>query len=274
MKIPLLKRSLCVLMSALVTGPVSFADSSKTIYVKSKISTSLTTLSDVGGVNGGGGGTPCAEFTDLFRIVTSELQSLIRHEVLKMNNAETALAELDIIKRDLRCLPANRLDRDARSNPVTLTTRLVVSTWQEMNALQKIRLVVHELAIILRIEQDGEYQSSENLIHHMTQHSPMIKNLQRARTVIQNKDGSTTFIHPFIMDDKGIERSIYIESSRDKRAQSLCRFFDFKKATYFMASQDSGIHTWLDSEGKGIVLGFKDSSADKVSQVIASVTCK
>lgn len=238
-------------------------------------SPSVYKLSDVGGVNGGGGGTPCAEFTDLFSTFATSLQQAVINAKFKVSNAFDMIETIEDLNEKFRCLPAERLDRDARSNSITITTRLLIPAWKTKNQSEKLRLVAHEFCIMTGLEREGEYQVSERLLQILAETSPQLKNSQRAEKVVANRDGSVTLLKPFILDEKNVARGIYIESTKDKRATSLCRFFEMNQALEVWSAPADGPLAVMDARGAGALSTFRDmSEMSRSVQKIESITCK
>lgn len=153
-----------------------------------------------GAGSGGGGDVRCFEYSNLVGEVVKSLAIAGQDKVDQLNPL-IRVNDLITIKSKLKCLPVEELDRQARSYPEDLHTDLLVSNWDKLGQMEKINLASHELSILAKYENDGEYFVSEDIIKIVSENSKYLKNQLAAERVINNTDGSVTFFNPFVLID-------------------------------------------------------------------------
>jgi hypothetical protein len=257
------------------------------------------------GAGSGGGGDPrCAEYSNLMGEIVKAL-ALAGQDKINAINPLVRLDDLIQVKRNLKCLPAQELDREARSYPADGHTDLLVSEWEKQDLNQKINLTAHELSVLASYENDGEYYISEDLVKIVRASSQSINNRMSADQVIENNDGSVTFIHPFaLINGKktyfGTEikyaKIFFLVAPVDKKymgeedarpvAQGICKFLQYQTAASYSQSEVSeNEHASVDENGH--LQGLKTKNGAKFGSIIAlsevdyskisrfeSVTCK
>jgi hypothetical protein len=248
-----------------------------------------TSHAAVGGSDGGGGDARCAEFSDQVGRIAMGLMNIGQEDINEVSKVVIA-KDLWQIKRSMRCLPVAQLDRQARSNPETLETRLFVDSWAKNTEYGKFRLAAHELAVLARYENDGEYFVSNEIVKILSQKSSEFATLVKrknslADTVITNPDGSVTFVNPRALDANG--RALLIHAFKgaftpsDQVASGVCKFFGFKR---LIDHSEKGIEEHNDT--KRLVTVTTISAAGYLAQtetfkvysvsvpVFTSVTCQ
>lgn len=176
-----------------------------------------------GGVIGGGGGDPrCSEYSSSVGTVVKAL-AMAGQDKIDAINPMIRLDDLVKIKQGLKCFPVEKLDRVARSYPSEGYTDLLVTQWQKHDLYSKINLAAHELAVLARYENDGEYYTSEDIIKIVRQNSKQINNLMSAEQVIENADGSVTLIRPFVVLE---DKKVYFGVESKKKTELLFGFFN------------------------------------------------
>lgn len=151
---------------------------------------------------GNGGETNCAEYSDFVGRIVSILYKVGQNEVDTVNPL-IRVSDLWDVKRKLVCKPVIQLDRHARSYTSDTHTDLLTSEWAKLSVPQKVRLAAHELAVLANYEKDGEYFMSNDMVAIAEANSEYFKNLTLAEQVIQNPDGTVTFLKPFVSTNQG-----------------------------------------------------------------------
>lgn len=139
--------------------------------------------------SGGGGNASCAEYSDLLGKVAYSLNQLGQREASKSVSIIN-VASLWEIKRSLKCLPVLDQPRTAYSVPKTRTTTLLYKEWDLLTLVSKVRLVVHELAVLAEYEGDGEYFVSEDIMKLLSEKT---KFLTSRNCEIQELTGDEAF---------------------------------------------------------------------------------
>lgn len=118
-----------------------------------------------GGDQGGGGGDHRAqEFFEIALTVTKLLKNLDQSEIHAIDYRIKPLELEKLVKTPIKVVPVVIRNRVARSYPSTLSVELDVDKWQKIVSLeQKIKLVSHEILVLARLEDDGEYSISTPL---------------------------------------------------------------------------------------------------------------
>lgn len=220
-----------------------------------------------GAGSGGGGDVRCFEYSNLVGEVVKSLAIAGQDKVDQLNPL-IRVNDLITIKSKLKCLPVEELDRQARSYPEDLHTDLLVSNWDKLGQMEKINLASHELSILAKYENDGEYFVSEDIIKIVSENSKYLKNQLAAERVINNTDGSVTFFNPFALIDgkkikfgvetrvtHGYELVIPRPSSIDKvdrqlTAKSVCRYLGFNDSLGFnLIESNDSVYSMVDKMG-------------------------
>jgi hypothetical protein len=202
------------------------------------------------GNDGGGGYIYCAQYMDTAGRVAEVLMKIGQTKV----NQESGVVKVDElwnIRIQMSCLPAQNLDRQARSNPETKHTELLVENsngiipWQYISKAEQLRLVVHELSVLARYENDGEYFVSDTILIILSKYSTKFKYVNvMADLVLENQDGSITMLGPYI-NYKG-ERYLlgYAEGTTPMLdANGTCTYFNLRNnnVSPFFAKEYMGL---------------------------------
>ncbi len=252
------------------------------------------TLASTGKEGGNGGDARCAEYSDMIGRIASALLTIGQAKV-DQANVIVRVDDLWKIKRSLKCLPVKALDRQARSYSSESRTELLAESWAGLSLVQKIRLSAHELAVLANYEADGEYFISESMIEILAKNSQFFKNATRAEQVVENPDGSISFVRPFFLDsggtmvpfgaeckswnfvqDQGGDGDWLLQPT-SSLAEGICKFFGYSSVVTYGA--DPGTlplsalffrYSSVDSGGHfhGV---FSNSN---YLQIVNSVTCK
>lgn len=193
---------------------------------------------DQGGMGSGGGYVYCGEFQDTVGRIASTLVT-VGQDVVDRTNRVIRVDELWAIKRVLTCLPVSELDRQARSNPATKHTDLLVqpfnglTPWQNLSRSEQMRLAAHELAVLAGYENDGEYFISESMFAILKANSREFKLIDvTADQVLGNADGSVTLLRPYVVGPDHAKYYVANEFNQESRYaitsstyESVCKFF-------------------------------------------------
>jgi hypothetical protein len=261
------------------------------------------------GPRSGGGGDPrCAEFSNLMGEVVKTL-AIVGQDKLNSINPLVRLEDLIKVKRNLRCLPVEELDREAISYPADGHTDLLVSEWENQGMREKLSLTTHEMCVLAGYENDGEYYVSEDLVKAVRANSRKINDQMNAEQVIENNDGSTTFVRPFaVMNGQkfyfgtearynngyllvipmtsGLISEQKLENP-ELLAQGICKYLQYQTAVAFSQNEAKGDqYAAIDQDGRSAGIKTKEGSSVIVSNIVAtfievskihrfeSVTCK
>lgn len=161
-------------------------------------------VSGLASANGGstsvpGGGTgACAEFSTIAGRLIAAL-AVIGQDKINQTNPFIQVNELIAIKKKpFKCLPASHLDRDAISDPLTVTTRLDQERWNTNKLYNQIRLVAHELAVLAKYESEGEYSVSPDMSALVFELAPYFKYKDKAEQVLISGN-EVTFVNPIMV---------------------------------------------------------------------------
>lgn len=178
-----------------------------------------------GGMDGGGGDPHCAEYANIAGKISVALARVGQENINKINPLVDARSFWEV-KKQMRCVPTESLDRVARSYRPSVKgqpyTELLVSEWAKLSFIAKARLATHELAVMAGYENDGEYFVSEPLFNEIAKHVDDFKSPFGGEQ-IYNKDGSVTFVNPTFQG-----RRVY--AAWTDTAMGACRFAGFKDA--------------------------------------------
>ncbi|MFL5812783.1 MAG: hypothetical protein ACJ763_04345 [Bdellovibrionia bacterium] len=253
---------------------------SSSIFAFTLLTSLLVSPAHAGPRSGGGGDARCLEYANLMGEIVKTL-ALAGQDKINAINPLVRLDDLIQVKRNLRCLPVVQLDRQARSNPATGQTDLLVNEWEKLDLNQKLGLTAHEMSVLAGYENDGEYYISEDLVKIARTNSQAINNRMSADQVMENNDGSVTFIRPFAMVNGkkfyfGTENkyakalflgipvdTIHVENERSEPvAQGICKFLQYQNATSYSQSEVSGSdYASVDENGHLKGLKAKDSAS-------------
>ncbi|MDB5037260.1 MAG: flagellar hook-associated protein FliD [Bacteriovoracaceae bacterium] len=138
---------------------------------------SADTALAVGGHEIGNGGEPnCSQYYSYFSKITLAIQEMGQARV-DQTNKKISVKDIWELRRQVRCIPAGDLDRGARSNSTTKVTSLDFKKWNNDTIDQKIRLVTHEICVLLKLDGEGEYYNSEDL-YQIVLFSPKINEIR------------------------------------------------------------------------------------------------
>lgn len=152
----------------------------------------------------GGGYEACAKYIEMAEKIIFEL-SLTQsfNKAIKLEKLGSNIQKYKrILVTPLKCVPVKKLDREARSYPSEVRTELLWGKWENLTLPQKIRLQVHELAVLAGDELDGQYHFSKELFKILISGSEYFSLRLRAEAVIENNK-YITLINPFYTDEKG-----------------------------------------------------------------------
>jgi hypothetical protein len=203
--------------------------------------------------------------------------ALVGQDKINAVNPLVRLDDLIKVKRNLKCLPVQELDREARSYPADGHTDLLVSEWEKQDLYEKISLTTHEMSVLASYENDGEYYISEDLVKIVRTNSQSINNQMSAEQVIENKEGSVTLVRPFAMIEGikvyyGIEARIsqlmypIIGVNGSDRlnlgntvtvSEGVCKYLGYQNALDYELSSTASGNTYADMSGDGHLLGQK-----------------
>lgn len=234
-----------------------------------------------GAGSGGGGDVRCYEYSNLVGQIVKSL-AVVGQEKIDSVNPLIRVDQLVGIKQKLKCLPVKKLDRQARSYSEDVRTDLLVTEWQRLEHVEKIKLASHELSVLAGYETDGEYFVSEDIVKIAIENSVDLKNQMSADTVKNNPDGSVTFHYPFTMIDgkkiyfgnefrKEVKMILIVpvEFSDDliihgdyTRPDSICRYLGYNKSLSSKRDKmkkNKKFYASLTKEGEVIGASEKDS---------------
>jgi hypothetical protein len=193
--------------------------------------------------DGTGGDTRCEEYVNLVGKITLAFKKIGQAEVQKHNPVLDVEKLWSIKRTPLKCVPVEKLDREARSNSKTMVTTLLAPSWEKRTPYKKLRLAIHELAVLAEYEGEGEYffsdEMTEILLKYPSEIATMLKRrYELADQTIYNQDGSTTFLVPRvevkIPGEDVLRRSITVTDtlSVEELGQVVCKFFGYSGALH------------------------------------------
>ncbi len=115
---------------------------------------------------GNGGHQSCASFIDYIARAGIALKNLKQQEIDKLNSVIQG-EELYQASRKFTCVPAEELDRTARTLVVSNTeirTTLKWKAWDALSKKEKLDLATHELAVGANVESEGQYFISRDIV--------------------------------------------------------------------------------------------------------------
>ncbi len=135
----------------------------------------------------------CDQYTRLFRLISKEIV-----EIESVRNHLSFLKPQVITDNAtrLRCGLSNQVKRTAWSTPGQ--TLLNLNEWISLSILDKLRLVVHEIAVMADIEKDGQYFRSEKIASLLKLHSEKYIDLLASETILR-RDDLITYVNPFVI---------------------------------------------------------------------------
>jgi hypothetical protein len=233
------------------------------------ISSSAFGIETKGTETSGGGDARCYEYTNLVGEIVKTLVTTGQEKIDQVDSV-IRVSELLKIKSALRCIPVDQLDRQARSYPEEVYTDLLVKDWEKLNSLDKINLASHELAVLAKYENDGEYYISEDIVKIVASNSKKLRDQMNAEQVTYKADGTATFQNPFIRINNE-NRLFGAEKQRDHEyyffvisygdfkqytqdinatAKSLCLYLGYKESISFnLVGSKNDTYASLDLEG-------------------------
>lgn len=221
------------LKSALNTLVLASTILCSTVALAGSLSAENVTLRE-GGVNGGGGDVRCAEYQTMAGRIALAFRQIGQpkvNETLDLINVK----QIWEIKQGLKCIPDSQIPRQAVSIPSQKLTKLKGEDWEKFNSFEKMRLTLHELAVLAGYEKDGEYMISEVMLELLQKNSVYFNDLSHAEHTIRNPDETVTFLNPFVLDQNG--KPAYI-SARDFAGETFCKYIG-----YFTSVKEVGVHT-------------------------------
>lgn len=179
------------------------------ILIMLLISVTQLKAQDSGGMGSGGGYVYCAEYQDMVGRIASALVT-VGQGTVDGTNKVIRVNDLWSIKKVLTCLPVVELDRQARSNPTSKHTDLLIQVfngiipWQNLSKTEQMRLAAHELAVLAGYENDGEYFISSDMISILKRYSSQFKLIDvTADQIFTSADGSVTLYRPYVVGPDG-----------------------------------------------------------------------
>ncbi len=284
---------------------MSFRSTLSPVLAVLTLTAAIPSLSYAGAGSGGGGDPRCSEYSNVMGNIIKAL-ALAGQDKINSVNPLIRLDDLIKIKQNLKCLPVEELDREARSYPADGHTDLVVDEWEKQGLYEKVNLTAHELSVLAGYENDGEYFVSEDIVKIVRDSSQKMNNLMSAEQVIDNPDGSVTLIRPFaVIEGKktyfatetrtttGYFLFVTIGSSKSSwtnpeyKAQGICKFLRYQEKIAY-SQYEASYNRYADIDANGHLLGSVKKSGLDVHAVLIvanefetstinafqSVTCK
>ncbi|NUM88236.1 MAG: hypothetical protein HUU37_03440 [Bdellovibrionales bacterium] len=153
-----------------------------------------------GGVSGGGGDARCAEYVQLAGRVAMALKTVGSKNV-RASNGVIDVDQIWNIRRAVKCIPSEKLNRQAISYPKKNETKLDVAKWEKMSKYEKLRLVMHELSVLAGYEKDGEYFVSEDMEEILRKFPNQLRGVSFSKfalEVVERPDGKFSMLFPLV----------------------------------------------------------------------------
>jgi hypothetical protein len=135
----------------------------------------------------------CDEYIRLFRLISKEIVevekirdnlSFLKPQVITDNAARLQCGFSDQAKRTAWSIPAHTL--------------LNMQEWTSLSILDKLRLIVHEIAVMAGLENDGQYFRSEKIASLLKLHSEKYIDLMSSETILR-RGNQITYVNPFVI---------------------------------------------------------------------------
>jgi hypothetical protein len=158
-----------------------------TIFVLISVLMDSMALAAGDGTSSGGGGAPeCADYVSHVRKVGEALFNIGQDKVNEINNTINVEELFKSSRKFNRCIPVKKFPKEVlkrlnleknygqtaitiRESDEEIITYLIWKRWTKMNALSKIDLSSHELAVGMVLETEGNYQTVSLDISEMVQ---------------------------------------------------------------------------------------------------------
>ena len=283
------------------------------IFATITFGTTLTLAQDrggEGGAHGGGGHHSCQEYINIAGKIVNEMIKLEKSSpdtfsniLIDLEKYNTLIKQPEQNNKLLKCLPVEKLDRDARSSSENNTTYLNWTAWDKLITPQKIQLAAHELSVMAGDENDGEYFISNRILNKIMNSSSFLKYLMRAESVVLNSDGTITFMKPFTYFNN--ERVLFglLKTESDKylfgvpvgtsrgefgEIHGICKYLGLNSAvSYSLDNNNLKDYATASSDGKvelGSKIGKREGSytiflamtsiRKNIYSSLATITCK
>ncbi len=213
----------------------------------------------------GGGDSICFEFMSLTGLISSSMEILGQQKIDQVNPI-VKIHEIVEIRKKLQCEPRYNIGAVAVSYPDKSLTHVSIERWPQTEIRSKLAIAVHELFILARYEDDGEYPLTEPILNFLIAESAAIRNKLSTNHELFNPDGTTTFLVPFA--DFNQDHFRIGNSEGDLQgAHSVCNFFGYKKA---LSCTYSSVHEY--PKVANITQG-QVSGVGSFKYVVESITC-